>query len=65
MILISPIGRNVPLHGVPRYVLEMLPAYMVLARIGAKPHLERLYLMPALLTQGVLVLAFYFDYWVA
>jgi Gpi18-like mannosyltransferase len=65
VILISPIARNVPLHGVPRYVLEMLPAFMVLARIGAKPHLERLYLFPALLTQGVIVLAFYFDYFVA
>jgi hypothetical protein len=65
VILISPIALNVPLHGVPRYVLEMLPAFMVMARIGAKPHLERLYLFPALLTQGVIVLAFYFDYFVA
>ena len=65
VIVISPITRNVPLHGVPRYVLEMLPAFIVMARIGAKPHLERLYLMPALLIQGVILLAFYFDYFVA
>jgi hypothetical protein len=64
-ILISPLGRNVPLHSAPRYMLEMLPAYIVLARMCGRAHLERLYLMPALLTQGVFVLAFYFDYWIA
>jgi hypothetical protein len=64
VILISPIARNVPLHGVPRYVLEMLPAFIVVARMCAKQHLERLYLMPALMVQGVIVLAFYFDYFV-
>jgi hypothetical protein len=55
----------VPLHSAPRYMLEMLPAYIVLARMCAQAHLERLYLMPALLVQGVFVLAFYFDYWIA
>jgi Gpi18-like mannosyltransferase len=64
-VLISPLGMNVPMHSAPRYMLEMLPAYIVLARMCARAHLERLYLMPALLTQGVLVLAFYFDYWIA
>ena len=38
---------------------------MVLARMGANRTLERLYLMPALLTQGVLLLSFYYDIWVA
>jgi Gpi18-like mannosyltransferase len=65
VILISPIGLSVPLHGLPRYVLETLPAFMVLARMGANRNLERLYVMPALLTQGVLLLTFYFDIWIA
>jgi hypothetical protein len=65
IILISPIGLSVPLHGLPRYVLETLPAFMVLARMGANRNAERLYLMPALLTQGVLLLTFYFDIWIA
>jgi hypothetical protein len=38
---------------------------MVLARMGANRNLERLYLFPALLTQGVLLLSFYFDIWIA
>jgi Gpi18-like mannosyltransferase len=65
VILVSPIGLSVPLHGLPRYVLETLPAFMVLARMGANRNAERLYLMPALLTQGVLLLTFYFDIWIA
>jgi Gpi18-like mannosyltransferase len=65
MILISPIGLSVPLHGLPRYVLETIPAFMVLARMGANRNFERLYLMPALLTQGVLLLTFYYGVWIA
>jgi hypothetical protein len=62
VVLISPIAGDVPLHGVPRYGLELPSAFIVMARIGARPHLERLYLIPALITQGVVLLAFYFDY---
>ena len=65
LVLVSPIGLNVPLHGVPRYALEILPAFMVLARIGANRHAERFYVMPAIATQGVLVLAFYYDIWLS
>src|SRR4029079_6833658 len=65
VILISPIGLGVPLHGLPRYVLEIIPAFMVLARMGANRHLERLYLMPTLLVQGVILLSFYYDIWIA
>jgi hypothetical protein len=65
VILVSPIGLGVPLHGLPRYVLETIPAFMVLARMGANRHLDRLYLMPALLTQGVILLSFYYDIWIA
>jgi Gpi18-like mannosyltransferase len=65
VVLISPIGIDVPLHGVPRYVLEMIPAFMVLAKIGRNPHLERFYLVPAMAVQGVLVLGFYYDLWLA
>jgi hypothetical protein len=31
----------------------------------SKPHLERLFLLPALMVQGVILLAFYFDYFIA
>jgi hypothetical protein len=63
VVLISPLGLDVPVHGVPRYVLETVPAFMVLARIGRNPHFERFYLVPAMAVQGVLVLAFYYDIW--
>jgi Gpi18-like mannosyltransferase len=65
VILVSPIGLDVPLHGLPRYVLEIIPAFMVLARMGRNEHLDRLYVLPAILTQGVLLLSFYYDIWIA
>jgi hypothetical protein len=65
LVLVSPIGLSVPLHGVPRYVIELIPAFIVLARMGANQHAERFYLMPAIAMQGVLVLGFYFDLWLA
>ena len=40
-------------------------AFMVLARMGANRNFERLYLLPAILTQGVLLLSFYYDIWIA
>jgi len=63
VVLISPLGLDVPVHGVPRYALEAIPAFMVLARMGRNPHFERFYLVPAMAVQGVLVLAFYYDIW--
>jgi len=65
-VLVSPIGLGLPpLHGVPRYALEILPAFMVLARITASRTMERLYLLPALGLQGALVLIFFFDVWLS
>jgi hypothetical protein len=65
LALVSPIGLDVPLHGMPRYVLETIPAFMVLARMGANQHIERFYLVPAIAVQGVLVLGWYYDLWLA
>lgn len=66
-VLVTPIGVDlgVPLHGVPRYALEAVPAFMVLARLGANRNLERLYLLPAILAQGALLMTFFFDVWLA
>jgi hypothetical protein len=38
---------------------------MVLARMGANQHIERFYLVPAIAVQGVLVLGWYYDLWLA
>jgi hypothetical protein len=65
LFLVSPIGLRVPLHGLPRYVLELLPAFIVLARMGANRHVERLYLVPAIAVQAVLLLGYFFDRWLA
>jgi hypothetical protein len=45
--------------------LEILPAFIVLARLGANRYLERFYLLPAMGVQGVLVLAFFNNVWLS
>jgi hypothetical protein len=66
LVLVTPIGRGLPpLHGVPRYALDILPAFIVLSRIGANRYLERFYLLPAIGVQGVLVLAYFNDVWLS
>jgi hypothetical protein len=66
MVLVSPLGVHLPpLHGVPRYALEALPAFLVLARMGANRYVERFYLMPAIGVQAVLVLAYFNNVWLS
>jgi Gpi18-like mannosyltransferase len=65
MALTLPFGGAVPLHGIPRYALEMLPAFIVLARMGANRHAERLYLLPAIAVQGALLLAYFNNIWLS
>jgi hypothetical protein len=66
LVLITPIGRGLPpLHGVPRYALEILPAFIVVARMCANRYVERFYLLPAIGVQAVLVLAFFNDIWLS
>ncbi len=63
--LMLPFGGSTPLHGVPRYALEMLPVFIVLARIGANRHLARFYLMPAIAVQATLLIAFFNNLWLS
>jgi Gpi18-like mannosyltransferase len=66
LVLVSPLGLELPpLHGVPRYSLEVLAAFIVFARIGANRYVERLYLMPAIGIQSTLVVAYFFDIWLS
>jgi Gpi18-like mannosyltransferase len=65
MALIVPLGLDVPLHSVPRFVLEMVPVFMVGARLGANSHVERFYVMPAIAVQALLLLGFFYDFWLA
>lgn len=65
LVLVSPIGLGVPLHGAPRYALEVIPAFIVLARMCVRPTAERFYVMPAMALQALLLLAMFFGHWLA
>jgi hypothetical protein len=59
-VLMSPIVMWLPpLHGLPRYALEMVPIFLVLARMGADRRIDRAYLFPALVVQTSLLIAFF------
>ncbi len=63
--LMLPFGGDTPLHGVPRYALELLPVFIVLARIGANRYIERFLLASAIAVQATLLLAFFSDVWLS
>ncbi len=66
MVLLTPIGRGLPpLHGVPRYALEVLPAFLVLGRLGANRAFERAYLFPAIALQAALLVGFFANVWLS
>jgi hypothetical protein len=66
LALSSPLGLTYPpLHGLPRYAIELLPAFMVVARMGANRTLERFYLLPALGIQATLLLAYFNGAWLS
>jgi hypothetical protein len=54
-----------PLHGLPRYALELLPIYIVLARMGANRAFDRAYLFPAIALQSALLMGYFAYIWVA
>lgn len=66
LALSSPLGLSYPpLHGLPRYAMELLPAFMVVARMGANRAVERFYLLPALGIQATLLLAYFNGVWLS
>lgn len=58
LILCSPIQGPRPLQSAARYVIEIFPAFIILAKIGKNRHLERLYLLPAVAIQVIWVVLF-------
>ncbi|MGE5828472.1 MAG: mannosyltransferase family protein [Micromonosporaceae bacterium] len=65
LLLIGPVGGLFPMQGAPRYALELLPAFFVLARMGANQHLERIYLLPAVAVQVMFLLTFFNGVWIS
>ena len=63
--LVSPLHTDYPLSSMWRFVLECLPVFMVLARMGRSPTFDRFYLMAALPVQGVMILTFVQNQFVA
>lgn len=66
MVLLSPIGRGLPpLHGLPRYALEIVPIFIVLARMGANRLADRAYLFPAIALQAALLIGYFANVWLS
>jgi hypothetical protein len=63
--LLSGVHSDYPLSGIWRFALECLPVFMVLAKMGARPTVDRLFLMAALPVQGVMILTFVQNQFVA
>ena len=68
-VLLSPLGAGLPgLHGLPRYALEFLPIFIVLARMCVDPANRvagRVYLALAASLQLVLLAAFLHNVWLS
>lgn len=58
-------GDPRPIVSMSRFVLEAIPAFMVLGAIGANRTFERIYLLPAVATQAILLAIFMHYDWVA
>ena len=65
LVLVGPVGGAFPLQGVVRYAMELVPAFVVLARMTAGRVGERLYLLPAVGIQAVFLLTFLNNVWVS
>jgi hypothetical protein len=63
--LVSPLHTDYPLSSMWRFALECLPVFMVLASMGRNRTFDRFYLMAALPVQGVMILTFVQNQFVA
>ncbi len=63
--MLSPIHSDYPLSSLWRYALECVPVFMVLAKMGQRPTVDRLFLLAALPVQGVMILTFVQNQFVA
>ncbi|MFG1868660.1 mannosyltransferase family protein [Micromonospora arborensis] len=63
--LSSPLATSYPLGSMIRYVLPCLSAVLVLAKMGRNVHFDRVFVAAAMMAQGVLLLAFLHDQFVA
>ena len=64
-VVCNPSALNLPMHGLARYSIELVPVFLVLAKMGANKNAERFYLLPAIAVQGVMVLSWLYGIWLA
>ena len=63
--LVNPIDSEYPLSSMWRFALECVPVWLVLAKFGRNRHFDRAYTMSALALQGVMILTFVQNQFVA
>jgi hypothetical protein len=63
--LLNPIQADYPLSSMWRFALECTPVFMVLAKMGRNAHFDRAFTMVALAVQGVMILTFVQNQFVA
>jgi hypothetical protein len=63
--LVNPIDADYPLSSMWRFALECVPVWLVLARFGRNQNFDRVYTMAALGVQGVMILTFVQNQFVA
>jgi len=62
--LLTPAADNRPLISMARHVLDVVPAFMLLGRIGEHRAFDRIYPMPAIAMQAMFLLIFMHYDWV-
>jgi hypothetical protein len=65
MPLMNPIRNIYPLSSMWRFALECLPVFIVLAKMGRSARFDRVYTMAALALQGVMIVTFLQNQFVA
>jgi hypothetical protein len=66
LLLVGPVGGLFPMQGAPRYALELVPAFFVLAKMGRdRDGFDRLYLLPAMAVQVMFLLTFFNGVWIS
>ncbi|MBX6355708.1 MAG: hypothetical protein IRZ05_07605 [Micromonosporaceae bacterium] len=63
--LVNPIDSDYPLSSMWRFALECVPVWLLLAKFGANRQFDRVYTMSALAVQGVMILTFVQNQFVA
>jgi hypothetical protein len=65
MPVLNPIHSDSPLASMWRYALECVPVWLLLAKFGRNAYFDRIYTMVALAVQGVMILTFLQNQFVA